>query len=319
MSTASAAIYHDFQGLAALRADAKNASSETVKEVAEQFESLFTQMMLKSMREATSSLESGLFESDQMDTYQGMFDQQLSLDLSRHGALGLSDILVQQLGGNSEPQTDQEQADQPLFLLQSRSANTAPPGMNMYGFSVSAANDASAPPPQHQEQLNNNAWKPDSPEEFIRGVWNHAVDAAKALGLDPEVLVAQSALETGWGARVIQADKGSSFNLFGIKADKGWSGDSASVNSLEISGGVAAMERAAFRVYDSIASSFDDYVSFLSSNPRYQQALAKVADSGDFLSELQQAGYATDPGYADKIMGIIGQSSFGSVIDALKK
>jgi flagellar protein FlgJ len=316
MSTASAAIYHDFQGLSALRAEAKNASPETVKEVAAQFESLFTQMMLKSMREATSSLESGLFESDQMDTYQGMFDQQLSLDLSRHGALGLADILVQQLGGDSQSPATGEQTEQSLLALPSRPATTVGPSLNLYAFSVSAANDASPSPP---EQLESKAWNPDSPEAFIRGVWNHAVDAAKTLGLDPEVLVAQSALESGWGARVIQSVNGSSFNLFGIKADKGWSGDSTSVNSLEISDGVAAMERAAFRVYDSIASSFDDYVSFLSSNPRYQQALTKVADNGDFLSELQQAGYATDPGYADKIMGIIGQNSFGSVIDALKK
>ena len=319
MSTASAAIYHDFQGFSALRAEAKNASSETVKEVATQFESLFTQMMLKSMRDATSSLESGLFESDQMDTYQSMFDQQLSLDLSRHGALGLSDILVEQLGGVSQSQTTEEQPAQPLFSLPPRSANTVSPGLNLYAFPVGAANDASAPSPELHREIDNNAWKPDSPEAFIRGVWNHAVDAAKTLGLDPEVLVAQSALETGWGARVVQSVNGSSFNLFGIKADNGWNGESASVNSLEIREGVAAMERAAFRVYDSIASSFDDYVSFLSSNPRYQQALANVADSGGFLSELQQAGYATDPGYADKIMGIMGQNSFGSVIDALKK
>ncbi|MFT6285460.1 MAG: flagellar protein FlgJ [Alcanivorax sp.] len=318
MSTASAAIYHDFQGLSALRAEARNASSETVEEVAGQFESLFTQMMLKSMREATSSLESGLFESDQMDTYQSMFDQQLSLDLSRHGALGLSDILVEQLGGSKQPQAAEEQVDQAFFPLRSKSANTAPLSLNLYASSVSAANDASAPSTEHQ-QIDNNDWKPDSPEAFIRGVWSHALAAANTLGLDPEVLVAQSALETGWGARVIQSVNGSSFNLFGIKADSGWSGESASVNSLEVSDGIAAMERAAFRVYDSIASSFDDYVRFLTSNPRYQNALANVADSGGFLSELQQAGYATDPGYADKIMGIIGQTSFGSVIDALKK
>lgn len=319
MSTATAAIYHDFQGLSVLRAEAKNASSETVKEVATQFESLFTQMMLKSMRDATSSLESGLFESDQMDTYQSMFDQQLSLDLSRHGALGLSDILVEQLGGGSQSPTAEEPADKPLVSLLSRPANSVNPGLNLYAFSGAAANDASAASTGRHQQVDDSAWKPDSPEAFIRGVWNHAVDAAKTLGLDPEVLVAQSALETGWGARVIPSINGSSFNLFGIKADNGWSGESASVNSLEINEGVAAMERAAFRVYDSIASSFEDYVSFLTSNPRYQQALTRVADSGDFLSELQQAGYATDPSYADKIMGIIGQNSFGSVIDALKK
>lgn len=163
------------------------------------------------------------------------------------------------------------------------------------------------------------AWNPTSPEEFVRGVWDHAVDAAKELGLDPLVLVAQSALETGWGKKVIQsASGGSSLNLFGVKADDSWSSETASVNTLEFQDGVASMEKASFRVYDSIASSFEDYVSFLKSNPRYQHALENVADTKEFLTGLQDAGYATDPGYAEKIMGILGTSTFGSIINELK-
>ena len=133
------------------------------------------------------------------------------------------------------------------------------------------------------------------------------------------MLVAQSALETGWGRKVVQAVDGrSSFNLFGIKAGGGWNGESAAVNTLEYRDGIAALERASFRVYDSLRDSFDDYVDFLTSNPRYQQALEKVADARDFLRELQDAGYATDPDYADKIINIMDRGEYAAVFAELK-
>ncbi len=150
-------------------------------------------------------------------------------------------------------------------------------------------------------------------------MWDHAVAAGGKLGVDPAVLVAQSALETGWGKRVVQTGEGgSSYNLFGIKADSGWNGAAAAARSLEFRDGVAELQKSSFRVYDSLANSFDDYVNFLQSNPRYQQALAKVADNKQFLTELQEAGYATDPRYADKIMGIVRKIDVGSATGELK-
>lgn len=322
MSLAGTSNYHDLQGLSALRVQASNRPTEAIEEVASQFEALFTQMMLKSMRDASAPLEGGLFKSNQMDTYQGMFDQQIALDLSSQKSLGLADILVRDFGGKHETKESTQlnvipertasfQADLSRHLLLGSSTQSGVAAL--YERSTSLAK------PESINAQSKENWQPDSPEQFIRDVWEHAAAAAQELGLDPAVLVAQSALETGWGKKVIQARDGSnSYNLFGIKANESWKGESAVVSSLEYRDGVAALEQSKFRVYDSLASSFNDYVSFLTSNPRYEQALAKVADAREFVNELQDAGYATDPAYADKIMGIIGRSNYETVVDKLK-
>ena len=319
MTVAGAAIYHDFQGLSDLRTRAGNAPAEALGEVAAQFESLFVQMMLKAMREAT--IEGGLFQSNQMEVYQGMHDSQLALALSSQGGLGLAEVLVEDLGGarsagerSAEMQPLPTQVLPPLHTLRPPSLTADPADA-----AVGATEPVGARPPARAAANDSVNWQPASPEDYIRGVWDHAVEAAGKLGVDPAVLVAQSALETGWGRKVVQAsDGGSSYNLFGIKADSGWDGAAAAVRSLEFRDGVAALEKASFRVYDSLSNSFDDYVSFLQNNPRYQQALAKVADTRQFLTELQDAGYATDPHYADKIMGIVRQIDVGAVFGDLK-
>jgi len=323
MNVDTTPIYHDLQSLSALRLRASSDPNAAIEEVAEQFESLFLQMMLKSMRDAT--VEGGLFDSDQMEHYQSMFDQQISLDLSANGGMGLSGILVEQLGG-AKPLVEMPENPQAIVSFSSVHEDAKRQMLNLYAATpresvtasavVAAANEASHDLGAGGESQ----WKPNTPEEFIRGIWPFAVDAAEQLGLDPVVLVAQSALETGWGRQLISTASGnSSFNLFGIKASANWQGESAAVNSLEFRDGVAVKERSSFRVYDSLGESFADYVAFLKSNPRYQQALEKVGDSQQFLHELQDAGYATDPRYAEKIMGIVGQSSTGPVINELKK
>lgn len=319
MSLATAPVYNDFHGLSALRAKANSTPQEAVGEVATHFESLFMQMMLKSMRDAT--IEGGLFDSNQMEMYQQMFDQQVSLDLSAQGGLGLSGTLMTQLGGD---QALVENPEDPQPLVSFRDTNAVIRRQVTHLFAA-ANNDSAAvskAPAKVEPGLSDareTNWQPSSPEEFIRGVWPHAVDAAGALGVDPLVLVAQSALETGWGKKVIQSPDGrSSHNLFGIKAGNDWEGDSNTVKTLEYRGGVAVMETAAFRAYDSLAGSFSDYANFLQSNPRYQQALEKADDSQGFLVELQQAGYATDPRYSEKIMGIVGKDTYASVINELK-
>lgn len=143
-----------------------------------------------------------------------------------------------------------------------------------------------------------------SPESFVSAIWQHAQSAASELGVDPRALVAQAALETGWGKKIMRRDDGSSaHNLFGIKST-GWGGDSVRRNTQEYRNGVAGTEKADFRAYSSARESFADYVRMLKNNPRYQQALASGGDVRGFANALQKAGYATDPGYASKIAAI---------------
>ena len=303
----------DIQGLASLRSHAREAPGTAISEVAGQFESLFVQMMLKSMRDAT--VDGGLFDSTQLDTYQQMFDQQVSLELSQQGGIGLAEILVTQLGGGAQSETVIEEA------------GSAPPLVSLERPPLRVQRDVPGliPPATERQSVvrADSATRQDdlaaSPEAFIEAVWDDAVAAAGELGLDPAVLVAQSALETGWGKKVIQAaDGSSSFNLFGIKVGNGWRGDSSIVNTMEFRDGLAALEKAAFRVYDSLSTAFKDYVSFLKDNPRYQSALEKVSDSKAFLTELQQAGYATDPKYAEKILGILERGNYSNLVNQLK-
>lgn len=279
----TAAVYTDFSGLAALRQQARANPEQSLEKVAGQFESIFLQMMMKSMRDAT--VDGGLFDSEQLDLYQSMFDQQVALELSstrtessRKSVLGLQDLIVKQLS----PSSPAQQTDINPFLR--------PKVVPLVEMSAVPAKD----------------WQPETPEAFIHGVWSHATDAAAELGVAPGVLVAQAALETGWGQRMIRrADGANSFNLFGIKAAGGWSGATARVGTVEYLDGVAQREFADFRAYASLAESFADYVTFLQESPRYQQALTKASDSHGFLTELQAAGYATDPKYAQKILSIL--------------
>lgn len=150
---------------------------------------------------------------------------------------------------------------------------------------------------------------PETPEDFIEQHWPRAQKAAARLGVDPEVLVAQAALETGWGKGMSRSISGRpSYNLFNIKADENWGGASVTVNTLEYRDGVPQREQAEFRAYASFEESFLDYARFIEGKPRYAHARQVAADPRSYLAALQQAGYATDPLYADKIMGILQRS-----------
>jgi flagellar protein FlgJ len=292
ISTAS--IYTDFQGLAGLRRAARERSPEALRETARQFEGLFIQMIVKAMRESLP--KDGLFDSEQVRFFQGMFDQQISLDLAQRGGLGLAEVLYRQLGG--EPGGSRRL--HPLAAPYSPRAGSTPGGPE--------APTSTAP-----------AGYAESPEAFVSELWPHAVRAGRALGVAADVLIAQSALETGWGRKVIRDRDGNpGHNVFGIKADGAWQGRKTIVSTLEYQDGVAVRRQAAFRAYDSVAQGFEDYVAFISSNPRYQQALALSAQPRAYLKALQDAGYATDPAYADKILSIMSGGSFLSRIGPLK-
>lgn len=145
-------------------------------------------------------------------------------------------------------------------------------------------------------------------DEFVATMLPLAKDAAARIGVDPTVLVAQAALETGWGKSIMrQSDGSSSHNLFGIKAQTGWQGPEARAITSEFRDGKMVKETADFRSYDSYASSFHDLVSFLQNNNRYQATLKSADNPEQFVKELQKAGYATDPDYASKISQIAKQ------------
>jgi flagellar protein FlgJ len=292
---ANAGVYTDFAGFAKLKADARAKTPEALEKTAKQFESLFTQMLLKSMR-ATSFGDDGL--GAQGDIYKDMFDQQLSLAVSAGKGLGIADVLVSQLRRmQGETQVSGKAADHRGMTL---------PGVVPARASTVAGSALPAQPVEPaatNAEASATAWPPAGPREFLEAIWPHALRAAKAIGVSAKTLVAQAALETGWGKHVAADDSGkSTFNLFGIKASAGWSGDKVERPTTEVVGGVERKERANFRAYDSLSHAFDDYVAFVRDNPRYADALR--ASPHNYAAGLQKAGYATDPQYAAKIQKI---------------
>lgn len=267
----AAATFTDLQGLAALRREAAGDTPEARRAVAQQFESLFLQMMLKQMRDA-NAIDGGLIDQDRMRFHQDMLDNQLAVSLSQGRGIGLADSILRQLDGNP-------------------------------GRSVMAAPAQTAPArPAETTAL---PWRGDDPEAFVAGIWPHAERAGRALDVPTEVIVAQAALETGWGRSVIADEQGrTSFNLFGIKAGANWGGDKVSVSTLEFVDGVPERRREPFRAYGSMAEGFADYVRLLAGNARYQGAVA-ASDVEGFARGLQAGGYATDPDYADKLIAIV--------------
>lgn len=155
--------------------------------------------------------------------------------------------------------------------------------------------------------------------EFVKDILPAARQAARQLGLEPLALVAQAALETGWGQRMFKAIDGrESYNLFGIKAQPEWQGKVAVVDTLEYRQGIARQEKAKFRVYDSLQAGLQDYVDFIRQQPRYQDAVAVSHDTANYFQQLQAAGYATDPNYAQKILQVMNGSVLKEVRNLLK-
>lgn len=275
----SAKTYTDFAGLQKLKLAAKNSSPEALEEVAEQFEAFFVKMMLKQMRDA--NLGDGIFDSDQSRLYQDMMDQQLSLDLSEKRMFGIADSLVRQLGSKNKSNESGE-------------LNALPERTNFQRTMLKLSNNIKTQETNFK-----------TPNEFISTMRPFAEAAANELGIPANILLAQSALETGWGNKVIQHGNGqSSHNLFGIKADARWDGQYVNVSSLEYVDGVAKREFSNFKVYESYKESFEDYVDFIKGNDRYRSALQNIGNGEGYIKALQDAGYATDPQYANKVIDI---------------
>ena len=284
--------------------DTPRADRSRLEHAAQQLEAQFAQMLVKSMRSA--SFGDSLMGDN--STYRDMYDQQLSRELAKGRGLGLTPMIVQQLerstgaGGNTGVATPEGGFPiDPIASSMTLSLTPSRGGVSLPGVAAPALPRTETPQVECDPNANLDC---SSPEAFVRSVWPHAQRTAQELGVSPKALVAQAALETGWGRRLANREGGAtSHNLFGIKAGSRWGGERVSANTHEYVGGTRVSERATFRAYDSVGASFDDYARLLG-NPRYAQARAAGTDTRQFAQALQSAGYATDPAYAAKINAI---------------
>jgi peptidoglycan hydrolase FlgJ len=354
LPAAASDVYTDLNSLNNIKNEAN--SDEALKKVAQQFESLFVHELLKNMRSANQVFEEGsLFNSSESNFFRDMYDQQLSLSMSKKG-IGIADTLYAQMRGqfggdastdvmpegeelwaqvqqrrtslnpyfepkiaahtdkslvlNTHPSTQKNlvEAVTPVFKTQSnwKTALTSEP------FGPSARQRECAVEPLFGKGKKDGVF--NDAAEFVDAILPKAKKAAETLGINPLVLVAQSALETGWGKFVVGNEQGkTSHNLFNIKADTRWNGQKVGVSTVEFYNGSPIREQASFRAYDSFDESFDDFVDFLQSNPRYQSALSAAGDEEKFVQHLHKAGYATDPNYSNKVMSVYKQLVSGGV------
>jgi len=314
---ASSFNFADLAGLANLRRAAASGTQKeaTLKAAAQQMEGLFLHTLLKSMRAAMP--QDGLFGGHEMEQYQDMFDQQLALDLAKRGGVGIARQLEHDLAAQHLRESGAHGRRIGHYTrLPPATSMAAPHGP------ISTSTSRSEPAPvaekANSQARNGPDFKPKSMHEFVSMVAPYVERAAAALGVHPLGILAQAALETGWGFRMLKREDGSnSLNFFGIKADGHWDGDRVSAATLEFRDGVMEQTKAPFRAFQSIEDAFSDYVDLLRHDPRYQAAIEQGGDAEKFVQGLQQAGYATDPDYAAKLGEIINRPSVRATVDQL--
>lgn len=277
---------------------------ESLRQVAKEFEALFLQMALKSMRDANKAFKSELSAAGDMEHYEEMYDQQLALHLSQSGNMGLADAIVRQMQPENSILRPIDKNDLKMpsaintdSIKQAKILNRISNELAKTDINLRVKTADKAEPKLTKQKFT-------SPKDFIDSLMPIVNKFVSKLGVDPKVVLAQAALETGWGQKIAKNHRGSSsYNLFGIKADKSWDGKSTLSKTVEFRNGVLQQEQARFRAYNSFDDSVKDYVRFLSTNKRYQNAL-ETATPANYVQELQKAGYATDPNYADNIMRV---------------
>lgn len=300
----AASLAIDTQSLGQLRAQAKKTPDQALKAAAQQFESVFMNMMLKSMRDATP--QDGMMDSDQSRLFTGMLDQQLSQNLSGHG-IGLADMMVKQLSragqtGAAIPSLNS------LSTVAGLQASMPDPGLSMLNAQSSVLGNDAADADSSARQAVPSAFNANAQQEFVSRMLPHALQASSASGVPPQLMLGQAALESGWGKREISMPDGSSsYNLFGIKANAEWRGKVAEVMTTEYRNGVPSKQTEKFRAYSSYDEAFKDYATMLSSNPRYANVLQQSSSPVAMAQALQKSGYATDPKYAEKLVSVMRQ------------
>ncbi|MBM3108525.1 flagellar assembly peptidoglycan hydrolase FlgJ [Pseudomonas sp. V1] len=373
-SMSDSGAYTDLNRLNSLKVGDRD-SEANLRKVAQEFESLFLNEMLKSMRSASDVIaKDNPLNTETTKQYQQMYDQQLAVSMSREGGgIGLQDVLMRQLAKQKVASVNNSPF--PRFDVQPRALGATAVGVAERSAEAGTRNDVAAlnsrrlalpgkltdrllaglvpsavtapattntaPIPGRSavvgDALVKGDWQParafaapselriygravaqpplapakrafSSSDDFVATMLPMAEQAAKRIGIDPRYLVAQAALETGWGKSVMrQSDGSSSHNLFGIKATGNWQGGEARAITSEFRDGQFVKETAAFRSYDSYQDSFHDLVSLLQNNSRYKDAVGAADNPEQFAKELQKAGYATDPDYARKIISIARQ------------
>lgn len=278
----------DSQSLEALRHQAKADPGKATRQAAQQFEAMFMNLLLKSMREAMPDYDPGSSNATKM--YRGMLDTEMSQKLAGKG-LGLADVMVRQL----------ERA-------QSRGAVThaAPAGVARPAIPAAAA---AATPGTASVTGFSGASTGNVQRDFISRMKAPAEAASRASGIPTHFILGQAALESGWGKHEIRGNGGApSHNLFGIKATGGWTGKTVDTLTTEYVNGQPRQQVEKFRAYDSYEAAFMDYAKLLGSNPRYAAAAKATQDANVFAARVQAAGYATDPRYASKLASVIHQA-----------
>jgi flagellar protein FlgJ len=318
-------------------------SSEALRGASKQVEALFLHMMLKAMREASPA--NGPMDSEQTRLAQELHDQQLASDLAQSKAAGLAEALFRQLGGKDggggQAAMDRSGPRGDGAVLSGKAARraTASPSSRWRMDEAPAAGIASAASARAATNREAGSARagpdalaaklaatmdaargaggkvPEHVRDFVASVWPYAHAASRATGIPAHFMVAQAALETGWGAKQpLNADGTPSYNLFNIKAGRSWNGPTTAQHTVnEYIGESWQRQKSAFRSYSSYGEAFADYARLLTDSPRYAKVLGKN-DAAAFAQGLQNAGYATDPMYADKLMRIIGGNTLRSAL-----
>ncbi|MFE8048579.1 flagellar assembly peptidoglycan hydrolase FlgJ [Brenneria goodwinii] len=295
----STSAVYDVNAVNSLRRQVNQKDPAALEKVARQFEGLFVNMMLKSMRSALP--QDGMLNNDQTRLYTSMYDQQMAQDLSAKG-LGLADMIMKQLGQSHNDIPADSVGKVPMPLDQERLAASALPPALIGEFM------------RREQQRDDNAAEQQAAQP-LRQVSSQFADrlsipsmiASLQSGIPHHLIMAQAALESGWGRREITtADGKPSYNIFGVKANDSWTGKVTEVITTEFENGKAYKTKELFRVYDSYLDALNDYVELLTKSSRYKEVV-RANSAEDAAYALQRAGYATDPNYGDKLVQIIGQ------------
>ncbi|MBX3679216.1 MAG: flagellar assembly peptidoglycan hydrolase FlgJ [Rhodocyclaceae bacterium] len=313
MNTLDTANALDPRSFNELKRLSKENSPAAIGAAAKQFEALFLQMVLKSMRDAGP--KDGLMDSEQTRMFRSLLDQQLAIQMAGAGGTGLAEAIARQLGGTVGSAPGQAGG----------SGEIAAGFDALAGAAIRQAAKAAAERQGSGEGLPADAVTeafsgidaaaiPQGAREFVGKLWPHAMAASRETGIPAHFMIAQAALETGWGKAELRHQDGQpSYNLFNLKAGRSWRGETVALDALEYSNGQAIREPSRFRSYGSYAEAFRDYARLLKDNPRYSEVLGQQ-DAAGFARSLQQAGYATDPMYADKLTRIIGGNTLRTAL-----
>jgi peptidoglycan hydrolase FlgJ len=292
----------DANSLSDLKIAAKDNSPASVKKVATQFEAMFVNMMLKSMRDATP--QEGMFDNEQTKTFTAMLDQQLSQNIASQG-VGLADILTRQLTRASHSNPGDLPFAEIKGMVPQNNTDVEIGGSNLHSLKKLPANTGN--PVEHTNRsVSSTQLSPDNALSFKNRVASHAEQVSRETGIPAHFMIGQAALESGWGKREIKGSDGTpSHNLFGIKANASWKGKVVEAMTTEYINGVKQKRIEKFRAYDSYAETFQDFAKLMKNSPRYERVMANLDNVNNYAAAIQKSGYATDPNYASKLISVV--------------